>query len=384
MLIDSAKTSTLEGAATTVYATGGRGNTRLLTWEGEKTLTFTVEDALLSPIGFSILSGANLFDYDDQPVHVNRVIRSGLTFGASASNTTYTTLYEKNTAGTAYVAITGVDAEEIAAIIAYYGNDAQLWVPEDHDDAENPTTITATESDPKYYYTAQTSSSNTGCTIDLSSALIDNICEEAPIFIDVLKDDSISGDFMAISADGVNGKTITTDGKIYRYNDAGVKKQVGAITSDNVNDYTVLVNCYTLAANENKAIELQINAEDFAGYFYVEADTLVRRQADGRDLPAILTIPLVKIQSNFSIAMASSGDPSTFTFTMDAMPGYTYFNNKKKVLCTFQIIDEEAGAAARDAVMRHNGTNNTGYVHTGFYDDNSHTVGHQSNINGYE
>ena len=310
MLIDSAKTSTLEGAATTVYATGGRGNARLLTWEGEKTLTFTVEDALLSPIGFSILSGANLFDYDDQPVHVNRVIRSGLTFGASASNTTYTALYEKNAAGTGYAAIPGVDAEEIAAIIAYYGNDAQLWVPVDHDDAETPATITATEDDPKYYYITQTSSDNTGCTIDLSSALIDNICEEAPIFIDVLKDDSISGDFMAVSADGVNGKTITTDGKIYRYDDAGVKRQVGAITSDNVNDYTVLVNCYTLAANENKAIELQINAEDFAGYFYVEADTLVRRQADGRDLPAILTIPLVKIQSNFSITMASSGDPS--------------------------------------------------------------------------
>lgn len=308
MLIDSAKTSTLEGAATSVYATGGRGNARLLTWEGEKTLTFTVEDALLSPIGFSILSGANLFDYENQPVHVNRVIRSGLTFGASASSTTYTALYEKD--GAAYVAISGVDAEEIAAVVAYYGNDAQLWVPADHNDAENPTTITATESDPKYYYITTTSSSNTGCTIDLSTGLVDNICANAPIFIDVLKDDSITGDFLAVQANGVNGKTITTDGKIYRYDDAGVKRQVGAITSDNVNDYTVLVNCYTLAANENKAIELQINAEDFAGYFYVEADTLVRRQSDGRDLPAILTIPLVKIQSNFSITMASSGDPS--------------------------------------------------------------------------
>lgn len=308
MLIDSAKTSTLEGAATTVYATGGRGNARLLTWEGEKTLTFTVEDALLSPIGFSILSGANLFDYEDQPVHVNRVIRSGLTFGAAASTTAYEKIYEKNTDGTAYAEVTGIDAEEIAAIVSYYGNDAQLWNPEAHEGASAPTT--ATESDPKYYYTVTTSTGNTGCTIDLSTGLVDDICADAPIFIDVLKDDSISGDFMAVSADGVNGKTITTDGKIYRYDDAGVKRQVGAITSDNVNDYTVLVNCYTLAANENKAIELQINAEDFAGYFYVEADTLVRRQADGRDLPAILTIPLVKIQSNFSITMASSGDPS--------------------------------------------------------------------------
>ena len=58
LYIDSAKTSTLEGAATTVYAQGGRGNTRLIAWEGEKTLTFTVEDALLSPLGLSVLSGA--------------------------------------------------------------------------------------------------------------------------------------------------------------------------------------------------------------------------------------------------------------------------------------------------------------------------------------
>ena len=60
LYIDSAKTSTLEGAATTVYAQGGRGNTRLIAWEGEKTLTFTVEDALLSPLGLSVLSGAGL------------------------------------------------------------------------------------------------------------------------------------------------------------------------------------------------------------------------------------------------------------------------------------------------------------------------------------
>lgn len=33
LYIDSAKTSTVEGAATTVYATGGRGNTRLIAWD---------------------------------------------------------------------------------------------------------------------------------------------------------------------------------------------------------------------------------------------------------------------------------------------------------------------------------------------------------------
>jgi hypothetical protein len=32
--IDTAKTSGLEQAATTVYAQGGRGNSRLIAWEG--------------------------------------------------------------------------------------------------------------------------------------------------------------------------------------------------------------------------------------------------------------------------------------------------------------------------------------------------------------
>jgi hypothetical protein len=59
-MIDTARTSSLEQASTTVYAQGGRGNSRLIAWEGEKTLTFTVTDALISPISLSVLSGAKL------------------------------------------------------------------------------------------------------------------------------------------------------------------------------------------------------------------------------------------------------------------------------------------------------------------------------------
>ena len=59
---DTLKTSSLEGAATTVYAQGGRGNARLVAWEGERTVTFTMEDALISPEGFMILSGAGLVE----------------------------------------------------------------------------------------------------------------------------------------------------------------------------------------------------------------------------------------------------------------------------------------------------------------------------------
>lgn len=59
---DTLKTSSMEGAATTVYAQGGRGNSRLVAWEGERTVTFTMEDALISPLGFMILSGAGLIE----------------------------------------------------------------------------------------------------------------------------------------------------------------------------------------------------------------------------------------------------------------------------------------------------------------------------------
>ena len=67
-----------------------------------------------------------------------------------------------------------------------------------------------------------------------------------------------------------------------------------------------------------------------------------------------ITIPNVKIQSNFSFSMASTGDPSTFTFTMDAFPGYTYFNKTRKVLCVMQIIEDAEGSNVNlDTVMKH-------------------------------
>lgn len=55
--IDTARTSTLESSTTTVYAQGGRGHSRLMSWEGERTLTFTVEDALFTSASLSALMG---------------------------------------------------------------------------------------------------------------------------------------------------------------------------------------------------------------------------------------------------------------------------------------------------------------------------------------
>ncbi len=216
LYIDTAKTSTLEGAATTVYATGGPGNTRLVAWEGEKTLTFTVEDALISPLGLSILSGAGLIKgKDTELVHVH------MTTNAFVDNTTG--------------------------------------------------------------------------TIDLTDALsaTDKICTEAPLFVMATEaDGSLTGEYF--NATAVTDKTITVEAN------AGGTDPKGQ---------TVMVDYYVVKKSSNIS-EIQIDAQNFAGYYYVEADTLFRRQTDGVDAPVNITIPNVKIQSNFTFSMASSGDPS--------------------------------------------------------------------------
>lgn len=256
LYIDTAKTSSIEGAATTVYATGGRGNTRLIAWEGEKTLTFTVEDALLSPISFSMLSGAGLFKKEGVEVHVH---------ATSAAN---------------------VDAEGTINLVDALGANEKI-------DATAPVFVALTEAD-----------------------------------------GSVTGDIL-------EGLSVSEDGKSL---EGSEEKYVGK---------TVLVDYYVVK-NSAGVSELQIDAENFAGYYYVEASTLFRDQISGKDMPAEITLPNVKIQSNFTFSMAATGDPSTFTFTMDAMPGYTYFDRTKKVLCVIQIV-EDAESAAKDinTVMKH-------------------------------
>lgn len=261
LYIDSAKTSTIEGAATTVYAQGGRGNSRLIAWEGEKTLTFTVEDALLSEVGFAILSGAGLFNIP-----------------ANGSNKT--AMIHKTE-----VLVTNAEGE----IVIHHPN----------------------------------------------------LSVEAPIFIMGLGSGSVSGKINSIQVTEVKDNL----DKVEAYKLTLPKNNDGTIKYINT---TVLVDYY-LKAN-NAVTELQIDAEHFAGYYYVEGSTKFRRETDGKDLDARLTFPKVKIQSNFTFSMSSTGDPSTFTFTMDALPGYTMFERTKKVLLAMQIIDEVAGEHSQKAV----------------------------------
>lgn len=184
------------------------------------------------------------------------------------------------------------------------------------------------------HVTSQAYVSDTG-VIDLTDALeaSEEIDATAPVFVMVTEaDGSITGDL--ITGLTTSGKTLT--GATSQYHGK-----------------TVFVDFYVVKDSADVS-ELQIDAEHFAGNYYVEASTLFRRESDGVDMPAEITLPNVKIQSNFTFNMAATGDPSTFSFTMDAFPGYTMFDRTKKVLCVIQIVeDAKAGSDIRKSIMEH-------------------------------
>ena len=245
---DSAKTSSVEGAATTVYATGGRGNSRLIAWEGEKTVTFTMEDALLSPLGFSILSGAGLIDASAlAPIYVHTTLKTRAT----------------------------VTSDQIS--------------------------------------------------INLKTAMGDSLKKDQDIadkkaYAFIMEKGEIK---TRLEAATPSSGTVVFTGIPSEYNED--------------DEITVLVDFYVKASSG--AYEMDITPDKFGGYYYLEASTLFRRQDTGKDMAATFIIPKVKIQSNFTFSMASSGDPSTFTFTMDAFPDYTKFDKTKEVLFVLQIIE---------------------------------------------
>ena len=60
LYLDSLKVSTIEQSAETVDATGGKGNVKLLTWDTNKEITLTLEDALFSAKSLGIMFGGTM------------------------------------------------------------------------------------------------------------------------------------------------------------------------------------------------------------------------------------------------------------------------------------------------------------------------------------
>ena len=277
-MIDTATTSSLEQATTTVYAQGGKGNARLIAWEGEKTMTFTVTDALMSPMGLKVLTGAGLINpASDKPVHFHCTVNKTLVNGVAS--VTLDDLIDETGLDTA----TSFQVCNLADVKPY-----------------------ATKLD------------NSGAGI----GWYDNVKLTA----------EVGAEFVEVKEDTPATFTVK-DGE-----------------GNNANG-TVQLDFYLIINNKKAATQIEIGPDSFGGYFYIEAQTLFRREDSGKDMAAEIIIPRAKVQSAFTFTMAASGDPSTFDFVMDAFPGYTRFDHTKKQMCVIQILGaDDSSTEAEDHV----------------------------------
>jgi hypothetical protein len=285
LYFDTLTTSSLEGSATTSYAQGGKGNTRLMAWEGERTLTFNMTDALISPESFSVLSGADIYDAAEVDMYVHTTARA-------VADDDYC------------IKVPG---------LACWNHKASL------------ATVAASSS------SVPTTSTGNGAGQDFYNA-------GADIFIMGLKNGEVDSE-PAIPAEATAEKPAIKytleNGEYFSY----------IRCYDIIPGQTALVDYYV---KQTKGKQIEITPDKFGGYFYLEASTLFRDEATGKDMPAEFVIPNCKIQSNFTFSMSSTGDPSTFDFVLDAFPDYTKFDQTKKVLAVVQVVEDadEVGQGA--------------------------------------
>lgn len=213
-VIDTATTSNFEQASTTVYAQGGKGYNRLIAWEGEKTLTFTVTDALMSPMGLAVLTGAG-FGEEAEVKHIHVTYDTIATVGAVSDND-----------------------KALSGSISHAQLASELGVSTDNE------ILICVDSNIKSYATL----------LDGNGAIKDWTQE-------VKFGNTSSVDSVKIS----KGSTLAFSTKI-------AKDSVG----DTGSTVTLKLDFYVLLSTDGT--QITIGPDDFGGYFYVEADTLYRNQ----------------------------------------------------------------------------------------------------------
>lgn len=308
---DSAKTSTVESASTTVYAQGGRGNPRIMAWEGDKTATLTFEEALLSPLGFSILSGANLIENVRIPFHHTVTLEA----------TTREVTLEGTTTG---ATVPVLDLTEFVPNGAQILGRADANLADGNGNYQYPM---------GQIYIMELENGEVKRRIKVNQA--------GGLDADPTVTGTQSLVLSSVQDAGNTGLFVTDEFIVASAYADGDATTISAVDSQLEYGKTYLVDFYAL----QEGSEMTVSADKFAGYYYIEADTLFRRASDGLDVPAQFVIPKGKVQSNFTFSMASSGDPSTFTFTVDALPDYTIFDSKCKVLFALQIAEQAVSSS---------------------------------------
>jgi len=260
IFIDSSKMSTLETTVATVYAQGGRGNPRLLAWDGDKTATFKFEDALVSPLSLSVLSSASsqTGNQSNLVFHMNeRVFFNTSSVGPVILNT-----------------IPG----------------ASITVNSDYSFTIIPLDSTG----------------------DIRTAISNYLTQTSALPTSAL--------YTAAASTATNAGQITIT--------LSAASGVATWGTQDLGNYII---DYYVVDPSTKGSLIQVDPQKFGGYYYMEANTLFRG-LDGKDYPAQITLPKVKIKTQFTLTMSPTGDPTTFSFEADALPGRTRQNKGTDVL----------------------------------------------------
>lgn len=381
LIFDTVKTSTLEVAAELSYVTGGRGNSRLLSYEGDKTLSFQFEDALLSAEGLAILSGADLI-----PARNARL--PGASADAQSVKAHYTEKYSVSTNNIVDTDDNNVYAVDEAIGGKPRGGELNVWLSRKPyvgqngsiyimllDDAGEvsgaPLEVNLSNDDSKsdHSYLAKFAETDefvafnsAGQPMSLTDFPDPTTKDQNGVFDDQVMHyvDLASATANWITSWGdvadytrsISATTYDWDGAGYGY----LLKPSGGIAQPKAfkegSSFYYKVNVPSILYQDivlidyyveyvHNATQVNILPDKFGPYMYVEGSSLLRRASDGIDLPVEFVIPKFKVTTALTFTLQSTGDASTFTFQGDAYPDFAKFDLTQKVLAQIQILDAD-------------------------------------------
>lgn len=310
-----------------------------MSWDGEKTLTFTMEDALITTDSLALLAAAKGEKMTER-VHTQQ--RLGVYKGTETTpDKAYAKIQKAATDGDvpkitlhADNALKNVADNGLVYVLAAdeggFNSEPFLFTVNDLTEgyiklATEPKDWTANYTN---YYEVDDPTNDTYKAIATA--------ESAPVFE--------PGKYYRKNPNGKVSNTDSHKGTVlslcpYDIENKGMDGYEAKNLDELINATAIYLDYYTTGHGFTR---LTIEPDSFGSNFYIEAETLFRDDS-GADYAAIFTIPNCRVQSNFTITMASSGDPSSFTFTIDAFPGYTRFDPSKKVLAAIDIMDAVHG-----------------------------------------
>lgn len=101
-------------------------------------------------------------------------------------------------------------------------------------------------------------------------------------------------------------------------------------------------------AESDAAIEVTISPDTFPGTYKIVGDTLIRKQATGRDEPFQFVINKAKVQSSVTITLQADGDPSTFEMQLNVLRSTNEDGNPEMMKLVRYSVSNETTTTSDD------------------------------------